>query len=119
MKKENLSNEQLTAWEASLLFDIYGGLLTDKKRKVMELYHEENLSLSEIAEEQGISRAAVFDALKSAENNLREYEKKLGLMEDYRTRQELVEKLRHELSIKLGEDLDTKGIEEILNQLEK
>ena len=43
----------------SLLFDFYGELLTAKKRRVMSLYHEENWSLAEIAEELGISRAAV------------------------------------------------------------
>ena len=66
--------------EASLLYDFYGQLLTERKRQVMELYHEENLSLSEIAGEFGISRAAVHDSLKSAEHSLEEYERKLGLV---------------------------------------
>ena len=44
----------------------------------MELYHEENLSLAEIAEEFGISRVAVHDSLKSAEKSLAEYEEKAG-----------------------------------------
>ena len=66
--------------EASLLYDFYGQLLTERKRQVMELYHEENLSLAEIAEEFGISRAAVYDSLKSAEKALRGYEEKLGLL---------------------------------------
>ena len=84
--------------EISLLYDIYGKLLTDKKRMVMELYHENDLSLSEIAEEQGVSRAAVHDALKSAERSLREYEKKLGLLAAYKERRELVQNLRKELT---------------------
>lgn len=67
----------------SLLYDFYGKLLTEKKRHVMELYHEENLSLSEIAEEFGISRAAVHDSLKSAEKQLAEYEEKLGLVDKF------------------------------------
>jgi len=66
--------------EASLLYDFYGQLLTRRKQEVMELYHEENLSLAEIAEEFGISRAAVYDSLKSAEKSLGEYEEKLGLV---------------------------------------
>lgn len=69
--------------EASLLYDFYGQLLTKRKQQVMELYHEENLSLAEIAEEFGISRAAVHDSLKSAEKALAEYEKKLGLVEKF------------------------------------
>lgn len=64
----------------SLLFDLYGSLLTEKKRIVMELYHEENMSLAEIAEEFGISRAAVHDSLKSAEKQLSKYEDKLGMV---------------------------------------
>ncbi|MGC2872207.1 YlxM family DNA-binding protein [Ihubacter sp. rT4E-8] len=66
--------------QASLLYDFYGQLLTRRKQQVMELYHEENLSLAEIAEEFGISRAAVHDSLKSAEKSLAEYETKLGLV---------------------------------------
>ena len=46
----------------------------------MKLYHEENLSLSEIADEFGISRQGVHDALKNAEKSLLEYEEKLGLI---------------------------------------
>ena len=64
----------------SLLYDFYGRLLTEKQRQVMELYHEENLSLAEIAEEFGISRQGVHDTLKKAEHLLTEYEDKLGLV---------------------------------------
>lgn len=66
--------------EASLLYDFYGQLLTKRKQQVMELYHEENLSLAEIADEFQISRAAVHDSLKTAEKTLTEYEEKLGLV---------------------------------------
>lgn len=69
--------------ESSLLYDFYGQLLTKRKQEVMELYHEENLSLAEIAEEFGISRTAVHDSLKSAEKALMEYEKKLRLVERF------------------------------------
>ena len=67
----------------SLLYDFYGALLTDKKRQVMELYHEDDMSLAELAGEMGISRAAVFDSLKSAELQLEKYEEKLGLLAKY------------------------------------
>lgn len=66
--------------EASLLFDFYGELLSPRQREVMSLYHEENLTLAEIAAEFGISRAAVHDSLKKAEKALSEYEEKLGLV---------------------------------------
>jgi len=64
----------------SLLNDFYGSLLTSRQQEVMRLYHEENLSLSEIAEEFGISRQGVHDTLKNAEHALLEYEDKLGLV---------------------------------------
>lgn len=67
----------------SLLYDFYGALLTERQRGVMELYHEENLSLAEIAAEMGISRQGVHDALKKAERALKEYETKLGLVEKF------------------------------------
>lgn len=73
----------------SLLYDFYGALLTDKKRAVMECYHEDDMSLGEIADEMGISRAAVYDSLKSAEAQLRQYEEKLGLLAKYEKAGEL------------------------------
>lgn len=109
--------------KTSILYDIYGGLLTEKKQRIMELYHEENLSLSEIAEEQGISRAAVFDALRSAEKNLNEYEARLKFAEDYTRRQTLIKELRGalvEMGIKPSSGEGAKGrIETILSSLEE
>ena len=67
----------------SLLYDYYGALLTERQREVMELYHEENLSLAEIADEMRISRQGVHDALKKAERALKEYEQKLGLVDKF------------------------------------
>ena len=81
----------------SMLFDYYGELLTEKKRSVLELYYSDDLSLSEIAEDMGISRAAVFDALKSAEKKLEEYEAKLGLVAAYERKEELRERAHRAL----------------------
>ena len=67
--------------KASLLYDFYGALLTEKQRQVMAFYHEENLSLSEIAAEFGISRQAVHDTLKKAEQALEDYDNKLNLID--------------------------------------
>ena len=63
----------------SLLLDFYGDLLTEKQREFADLYYNENLTLSEIAENGGISRQAVRDALLRAEAILRETEEKTGL----------------------------------------
>lgn len=80
----------------SLLNDFYGSLLTSRQQEVMRLYHEENLSLSEIAEEFGISRQGVHDTLKNAEHALLDYEEKLGLiakMEESRVEAEKADRL--------------------------
>ena len=69
--------------EASLLYDFYARLLTERQQEITRLYHEENYSLSEIAQEFSISRQAVHDALKNAEKALREYEEKLGLIRGF------------------------------------
>lgn len=62
------------------LFDLYGGLLTDKQRDCLNMYFYDDLSLSEISEELGVSRQAVHDLLKRVEQTLEKYENKLGLL---------------------------------------
>lgn len=84
--------------KTSMLFDIYGGLLTDKKKRVMEMYHEDDMSLSEIAEELEVSRAAVHDSLRSAERLLCSYEDKLGILADYLRKEKLADELRTHIS---------------------
>lgn len=84
--------------KTSMLFDIYGGLLTDKKKRVMEMYHEDDMSLSEIAEEFEVSRAAVHDSLRSAERLLCSYEDKLGILADYLRKEKLADELRTYIS---------------------
>ena len=84
--------------KTSMLFDIYGGLLTDKKKRVMEMYHEDDMSLSEIAEELEVSRAAGHDSLRSAERLLCSYEDKLGILADYLLKEKLADELRTYIS---------------------
>jgi hypothetical protein len=61
------------------LFDIYGALLTEKQSDCMRLYFYDDLSLSEISEELGVSRQAVHDLLKRVEQILERYEASLGI----------------------------------------
>ena len=79
--------------ENSLLYDFYGQLLSRRQQEVMALYHEENLSLSEIAEEFGISRQAVHDTLKKAEQALADYEAKLGLVRTLQRSEAVIRKI--------------------------
>ena len=62
------------------LLDIYGGLLSEKQRKTMELSCDEDYSLSEIAEICGITRAGVHDRIVKSEAILEDAEQRLGLL---------------------------------------
>lgn len=62
-----------------VLLDLYGGLLTDRQYDMMSLYYNDDLSLSEIADQYGISRQGVHDALKRSEETLGHYDEVLGL----------------------------------------
>lgn len=71
--------------EYSILLDAYGGLLTDKQLEMMQLYYDEDLSLSEIGEQFGISRQGVHDSLKRSEQALDELEERLGILKERQT----------------------------------
>ena len=61
------------------LLDFYGDVLTERKKEVLDMYYNEDLSLAEIAEQIGISRQGVRDLIKKAEEEIFFLEKKLGL----------------------------------------
>lgn len=65
--------------EISILYDFYGELLPEKQREFFRLYHEDNYSLTEIAEEFGITKQGVHEAVRRSEERLRVFEDKLGL----------------------------------------
>ena len=65
----------------SILLQIYGNLLTEKQNTVLDDYYNNDLSLSEIAENNNITRQAVRDNIKKGEQKLFEFEEKLRIME--------------------------------------
>ncbi len=65
--------------ELSLLFDYYGNLLTQMQQNICKMYYNQNLSLTEISEDLGITKQGVRDALKKAESLLYKYESALNL----------------------------------------
>jgi len=74
------------ALQMSLLFDYYGELLSEKQRVCFDLYYNQDLSLSEIASELGITRQGVHDSLSRAETALGEFERVTGcIARDRRT----------------------------------
>lgn len=88
--------------QVSLLYDFYGELLTKRQRQVLELYHEENLSLSEIAEEFSISRQGVHDTLKNGEKALQNYEEKLGLVKKFQKSRQAISQIDEEIEAALS-----------------
>lgn len=92
-----------------LLYDFYGGLLTEKQQRVMELYFLENWSLAEIAASEGVSRQAVHDLLQRSEKIIEGFETKLGLLERFSRQQTILTKIQNELQLVLNENLDPNG----------
>ena len=77
----------------SVLLDFYGPALTEKQRAILTEYYDEDLSLAEIAENFGITRQGVRDAIKHGETTLKELEAKVGFAGRYRRVQEKLEEL--------------------------
>ncbi len=67
----------------TVLLDVYGQLLTEKQRFAIDMYYNEDLSLSEIAEQIDISRQGVRESIKQGEKHLEEYEKHLGIVKRF------------------------------------
>ena len=102
-----------TKVELSYLYDFYGELLNEHQRYIYEEYVLNDLSLGEIAEEEGISRQAVHDMVKRTSKKLMDYENKLHLVEKFMTVKENVAQI-HELAKAFKESKD----ENILNDIE-
>ncbi len=104
----------------ALLFDFYGSLLTEKQRAIYDLYYQQDLSLGEIGEIQGVSRQAVHDLLKRTEELLNYYENKLALIRKYLAGKEIIKEISQrvsELRDKYGEQ-NTEKIDILLKKLD-
>ena len=74
-------------YRMTMLFDFYGELLTDRQKEFFDLYYNEDLSLGEIAENNGISRQGVRDVIVRAEATMQEFEDKTGLIRRFQQMQ--------------------------------
>lgn len=106
--------------QISMLCQIYGKLLTDKQFELIDNYYNNDLSLSEIAENNEITRQAVRDIIKKGEKKLFEYEKELKIMEKMLNQEKIlksiiqdIENLKQNLSFN-----DNKKIDQIKIKLE-
>ena len=108
--------------ELSLLIDYYGAFLSENRRELIELSCDEDLSLSEIAEQKGISRQGVRDAIARGAKTLADMETKLHLISRDRHAAELIRTIRSGLSSLAEEDAGKRaaelaGIESMLSEL--
>lgn len=88
--------KNLDLYEISMLIDFYGNLLTEKQLEYLIDYFFNDLSLSEIAENNQVSRVAVHDSIKKSKKELEHFESKLKFINRYNTRIKLYEKIEDE-----------------------
>ena len=104
--------------KVSILCQIYGKLLTEKQLTILDNYYNQDLSLSEIAENEKITRQAVRDIIKKGENKLFELEEKLEIMKRMLKQEEKIAIILSELT-KIQEKSTDKQIAEILTHVKK
>lgn len=104
--------------EISMLCQIYGKLLTQKQLNILNDYYNNDYSLSEIAQNNKITRQAVRDNLKKGENKLFELEEKLGVMNRMLNQEKTIEHILSELSKISSQDSD-KRVTKILENVRK
>ena len=97
----------------ALLYDYYGELLTEKQRTCFDLYYNQDLSLSEIAEDLGVTRQGVHDTLARAEAQLRALEEKTGCI----AREEAVRAACGQIGAAARALLNVPGAEEAARQI--
>ena len=102
----------------SILCDLYGKLLTEKQFEFLNDYYNNDLSLSEIAENNNITRQAVRDIIKKGEKKLFEYEEKLLFMKRMLNQEKTIQQILSELT-KIEKDSSDKKVANILETIKK
>lgn len=102
----------------SMLCEFYGVLLTDKQYEFINDYYNNDLSLSEIAENNEITRQAVRDIIKKGEKKLFEYEEKLMFMKRTLNQEKKIAKALAELT-KIQKDYSDKQVAHVLESIKK
>lgn len=102
----------------SMLNQFYGKLLTQKQHQIIDDYYNNDLSLSEIAENNRITRQAVRDILKKGEKKLFEYEEKLMFMKRTLNQEKKIERVLAELT-KIQKNDSDKQVANVLEHIKK
>ena len=102
--------------QISMLCEIYGKVLTENQLDVLREYYDQDLSLSEIGNNRGISRQAVRDMIKKGENKLFEFEEKLEFMKRMLKQEEKISVILSEL-LKIQDKFTDSEVAEVLNKV--
>ena len=108
-------NDIEKAYHRSMLFDFYGELLTNHQQKIYSEAVFNDLSLSELSEEEGISRQGIHDLIKRCDKSLQEYEDKLGLIKRFQQIKTEIENI--EAIIESNNNLDDASKQELKSRL--
>jgi hypothetical protein len=109
--KENVMEEKV---RISILLELYGNLLTDKQKDFMDYYYNDDLSLSEIADNNNITRQAVNTILLKSRKKLEEYEENLKFMQKESKIKQQIEKLE-QTNLTEKQKSIIKGIEKVID----
>ena len=99
----------------NLLLDFYGEMLTEKQREVIRIYFECDSSFSEIAEELGMTRQAVYDNVKVSKAQLDSFEKKLKCVERFLANREKLLQISTEIDALIETDKNQETIKKLKN----
>ena len=102
----------------SALLDVYGAFLGEKQRKLTAYYYNDDLSLSEISQNEGITRQGARDCIKRAENTLYDIENRLKLIERFENIRKKLEEIEYQANSILDIIPDTPDNSEALKRAE-
>lgn len=104
--------------QISMLIQIYGNLLTEKQLDILDNYYNMDLSLSEIAQNNEITRQAVRDIIKKGEKKLFEFEEKLQIMKKMLKQEKQISNILSELT-QIEAKFTDEQISQILEHIKK
>ena len=99
-------------YQLSILYDFYGELLTDHKKQIFEDYVLNDLSLSEIAKKKSISRQGVHDIVKRCTKEVKDYERKLNLIDRFKIIKSKLSQIE-DISVSIKENKDLSQLQKI------
>jgi uncharacterized protein len=96
-------------YRKGLLLDFYGHLITKRQYEILDMYFNNDYSLSEISDYLGISRQGVYDNIKKGRSMLDNFENKLGMIKKHIMRKQLADKIINDINTMFKNETDTEN----------